>query len=61
MNKGILQLDLSGRVPLELDYREPDGRENRGPRAEAAAIERPHDSDTQLQIADAFAWLLHVI
>jgi hypothetical protein len=60
VNKGILELALSGAVELELEYRKPDSTENQ-------AFEQPvtaqqlHRLHVQAQIADAFAWLLHVI
>ncbi len=61
MSKGILQLALSGKVPLQLDYREPSTGENAERPKEPAAIERPHHNQAKAQIADALAWLLHVI
>ncbi|PYX09922.1 MAG: hypothetical protein DMG88_04160 [Acidobacteria bacterium] len=59
MNKGILKLALSGKVPLQFEYRDHSG---------ASSAERPDsavneqlDNAAKVQIADAFTWLLHVI
>jgi hypothetical protein len=89
MSKGILQLALSGKVPLQLEYREPSSSENVGNRKPPAGSEPLHAIQAESnvcrttlqrtrlttahnvpwtpgvrrarrQIADAFAWLLHV-
>ncbi|HEV2730221.1 MAG TPA: hypothetical protein VGV15_09325 [Terriglobales bacterium] len=59
MNKGILKLALSGNVPLQFEYRDPSGGST-AERSDSAVNERL-DNAAKAQIADAFAWLLHVI
>lgn len=61
MNKGILQLALSGAMELELEYREPGSKENDSTNEHSAAAQQSDRIHAQEQIADAFAWLLHVI
>jgi hypothetical protein len=60
VNKGILLHALSGRVDLELEYREPSHNETGMSPQDLAAgkLERTH---ALMQIADAFAWVLHVM
>jgi len=60
--KGIIYHALSGRLPLELDYRDPAMPSDKGGnRKECAGAEPVQHSDAKAQIADAFAWLSHVI
>jgi hypothetical protein len=58
MNAALLKLALSGKMPLQLDYPADENGESLQP----AAIDEPlYWIEAELQIADAFAWLLHVI
>ena len=60
--KGIIYHALSGGLPLELDYHDPTvPSDNGGNRKERAGAEPVQHSDARAQIADAFAWLSHVI
>ena len=60
--KGIIYQALSGGLPLELDYRDPAMPSDKGGnRKECAGAEPVQHSDARAQIADAFAWLSHVI
>ena len=60
--KGIIYHALSGGLPLELDYHDPTvPSDNGGNRKEYAGAEPEQHSDAKAQIADAFAWLSHVI
>ncbi len=55
--KGIIYHALSGRLPLELDYRDPAmPNDNGGNRKECAGAESVQQSDAKAQIAEAFAW-----
>ena len=54
--KGIIYHALSGRLPLELDYRDPAMPSDKcGNRKECAGAEPVQHSDAKAQIADAFA------
>jgi hypothetical protein len=61
VKKGILELALSGSVPLQLDYREPSTGKNAENRRPPSANERRLSIPEKIQIADVFAWLLHAI
>ena len=54
--KGIIYHALSGRMPLELDYRDPAMPSDKGGnRKECVGAESVQHSDAKAQIADAFA------
>jgi len=54
--KGIIYHALSGRLPLELDYRDPAMPSDKGGnRKECVGAEPVQHSDAKAQIADAFA------
>lgn len=59
MNKGILKLALSGKVPLQLEYRDPSCGSSAERRSDS--VSEQLNNAAKMQIADAFAWLLHVI
>ena len=61
MNRGILELALSGALELEPEYRKPDSKETRVPHEQRVTVQQLRRVHAQAQIADAFAWLLHVI
>jgi hypothetical protein len=61
MHKGILQVAVSGKIPLQLEYRDPSGADNAERRSDSTVNEELHHNLAKAQIADAFAWLLHVI
>jgi hypothetical protein len=61
VNKGILRLALSDTVELELEYCEPDSKEPRPSHEQRVTVQQLRRIHAQGQIADAFAWLLHVI
>jgi len=61
VNRGILELALSGALELELEYRKPDSKETRVPHEQRVTVQQLRRVHAQAQIADAFAWLLHVI
>ena len=61
MNGGILQTSLSGAVKLQLEYREPMGKATETPQERAHTAQQLAQAHAKTQIADAFAWLLHVI
>ena len=61
MNKGILQLAVSGKIPLQLKYRDPTGADDVERRSDSVVNQQFHHDSAKVQIADAFAWLLHVI
>jgi hypothetical protein len=61
VNKGILKLALSGKVPLQLEYRDPRGGSSAEYHSESAVNEQLQRDLARTQIADAFAWLLHVM
>ena len=61
MNKGILELALSGTVELELEYRTPEDKQTQMPHKPRVTVRQLRRIHAQAQIADAFAWLLHVI
>jgi hypothetical protein len=61
MNQGLLQLALSGRVKLELEYREPSSKEPerlQEPFGHALQLNR---KQRQVQIEEEFACLLQAI
>jgi hypothetical protein len=60
VNKGILKLALSGKVPLQLEYSDPSCGSSAERRSDSAVNEQLNNA-AKMQIADAFAWLLHVI
>jgi hypothetical protein len=60
VNKGTLQLALTGTVDLELEYREYRGNGSGITQEHAAAAQNFQRTQALMEIADAFAWLLHV-
>jgi hypothetical protein len=61
VNKGILQLALSGTVELELEYREPSGKELEAEQELLGPAPRFNRDQQQAQIQEEFARLLHAI
>ena len=61
MNKGILQLALSGTVELELEYREPSGKELEAGQGPLDPAPRLNPDQQQAQIQEEFACLLQAI
>lgn len=61
MNNGILELALSGAMELELEYWKPDSTETHVAFEQRVTAQQLHRIHMPAQIADAFAWLLHVI
>lgn len=60
MNNGILQVALAGVVDLELEYREHRGNSTAITQEHVAAARKLQRTHALIEIADAFAWVLHV-
>jgi hypothetical protein len=61
VNKGILQLALSGTVELELEYREPSGKELEARQELLGSAPQFNRDRQQAQIQQEFACLLQAI
>ena len=60
MNKGILELALTGIVDLELEYRKPEKAGDLS-QQQPCSPQQLRDFQVETQIDDAFAWLLYVV
>jgi hypothetical protein len=61
LNKGILHTTLTGKLQLELEYRQPGAKGDSTRQERASTVQQLDRGYTQAQVADAFTWLLHVI
>jgi hypothetical protein len=61
VNKAILHTALTGKLQLELEYRQPSSKENSDVHEELSVVEWPHGTYVQPQTAEEFFCLLHVI